>query len=123
MELTETQARDDSKENAIGVKKWDMEQATAAIIQHISEAKARTTLIRLKKMTLSDMTNLKKKHTWEHSMYCALEDVEESKNDARKNTTVSASELTPVIMMKQCEEIMDNVKDSAKHRNKAHEQS
>ena len=111
------------RKNAIGVKKWDMEQATRAIIQHISEAKARTTLIRLKKMTFSDMTNLKKKHTWEHSDVCALEDVEESKNDARKNTTVSASGLTPVIMMKQCEEIMDNVKDSAKQRNKAHEQS
>ena len=54
---------------------------------------------------------------------CSLEDVEESKNDARQITTVSASGLTPVIMMKQCEEIMDNVKDSAKQRNKAHEQN
>ena len=59
---------------------------------------------------------------------CALEDVEESKNDASKNTTskitkTPAARLTPAIMLKHGEEIMAKLKESAKQRNEAYEQS
>ena len=64
------------------------------------------------------MTNQKKKQTWEHSSVCALEDVEESKNDASKSTTSKITKTlatgpTPAIMLKQCEEIMANLKESS----------
>ena len=59
---------------------------------------------------------------------CALEDVEESRNDASQSTTskirkTPATGLTPAIMLKQCEEIMANLKESAKQRSEVHEQS
>ena len=40
-----------------------------------------------------------------------------------KITTVPASVLTPAVMMKQCEEVMANMKESDKQRDEAHEQS
>ena len=59
---------------------------------------------------------------------CALEGVEESKNDANKRTTskimkTPVTPLTPAIMLKQCEDIMARLKESAKQRNEASEQS
>ena len=57
----------------------------------------------------------------------ALEDVEEGRNDAIKNTmskirAVPVTGLTPAIIMKQCEEIMAKLKVSAMQRTEAHEQ-
>ena len=43
---TETLATEDSKEHAIGVKRWNTEQANAASRQHISEAQTTTAFIR-----------------------------------------------------------------------------
>ena len=59
---------------------------------------------------------------------CALEDVEENKNDANTNTLnnitiVPASGSTKEIMMKQCEEIMTKLKEPVKQRNEKPEQS
>ena len=58
----------------------------------------------------------------------ALEDVEESKNDASKSTTSNrtktpATGLTPAIMLTQSKEIMANLNESAKQRNEANKQS
>ena len=62
---------------------------------------------------------------------CALEHFDENKNDANTNavgklTMVSASGLTPEIMMKQCEENMARLKEwpsnATRHTNKADRQ-
>ena len=59
---------------------------------------------------------------------CSLEDVEEKRNDANtsavsKLTTVPAPGFTPPITMKQCEEIMERLEESAQQRNETHEQN
>ena len=61
-----------------------MEQATAAIIQHISEAKARTTLIRLTEDDFQRHDQPEEETYVGTFDVCSLEDVEESKNDARQ---------------------------------------
>ena len=107
---TDTQARTDSKENAAPVKKYDAGQANATRRRLTFRSKGKNNI-----------------HQVEEDSTCALEDVEEGKNDASKSTTSKITKtpvtgLTPAIMLKQCEEIMANLKESAKQRNEVHEQ-
>ena len=98
-EETETQATEDSKENAMGVKKWDTGQATGSKkIAHL-RSKGKNNIHQVQYDDRSDMANLKKKQTWERSM-CALEDVEERKSTIGKLTMVPASVLTPAVMLR-----------------------
>ena len=101
---TDTQARKDSKENAARVKKYDTGQANATRRRLIFRSKGKNNI-----------------HQVEEDSTCALEDVEEGKNDASKSTTNKITK-TPTIMLKRCEEIMANLKASAKQRSEAHEQ-
>ena len=72
---------------------------------------------RLNKTTRSDMANLKEDTDMGTFDVCALEDVEN--NDASKSTisnitTMPAPGLAPAIVLKQCEEIMANLKESSR---------
>ena len=122
-EETETQAREDSKATDPCVEKQDAGQASATRRWLISETKARTTSIKVK--TTRRHEQPEEETDIRTCDMCAVEDVEESKGHASKSATkirkMPATGLTPAIMLKQCEEIMANLKESTKQRNEAHE--
>ena len=89
--------------------------------QRTSEAKARTTFTNLKKTTKSDKTNQKKKWSWEHST-CALWRTSRKSRDASKTSTITAKDMIPATIMRQCEEIMARLKESVRQRTEAREQ-